>query len=35
MPRKPKAPKTVATLKHKEAKRTNIPTVKYQSVMQA
>jgi adenine-specific DNA-methyltransferase len=35
MPRKPKAPKTIATLKHKEAKRTNIPTAEYQSVMQA
>jgi len=35
MPRKPKAPKTIATLKHKEAKRANIPTAEYQSVMQA
>jgi adenine-specific DNA-methyltransferase len=35
MARKPKQPKTVATLKHKEAKRTNIPTAEYQSVMQA
>ncbi len=35
MPRKPKQPKTIATLKHKEAKRTNIPTAEYQSVMQA
>jgi adenine-specific DNA-methyltransferase len=34
MPRKPKAPKTIATLKHKEAKRTNIPTAEYQSVME-
>jgi adenine-specific DNA-methyltransferase len=34
MPGKPKAPKTIATLKHKEAKRTNIPTAEYQSVMQ-
>jgi adenine-specific DNA-methyltransferase len=34
MPRKPKAPKTIATLKHREAKRTNIPTAEYQSVMQ-
>ena len=37
MPRrtKPKQPKTIATLKHREAKRTNIPTAEYQSVMQA
>jgi adenine-specific DNA-methyltransferase len=34
MARKPTAPKTVATLKHKEAKRKNIPTAEYQSVMQ-
>jgi adenine-specific DNA-methyltransferase len=34
MAHKPKKPKTVATLKHKEAKRTNIPTAEYQSVMQ-
>ena len=35
MPRTPKQPKIIATLKHKEAKRTNIPTAEYQSVMQA
>jgi adenine-specific DNA-methyltransferase len=34
MARKPKAPKQVATLKHKEAKRRNIPTAEYQSVME-
>src|SRR5574337_896359 len=34
MPRKPKAPKQIATLKHKEAKRRNIPTAEYQSVME-
>ncbi|EIL87442.1 site-specific DNA-methyltransferase [Rhodanobacter sp. 115] len=34
MARKPTAPKTIATLKHKEAKRKNIPTAEYQSVMQ-
>ena len=33
MPKR-KSPKTVAALKHKEAKRTNIPTAEYQSVMQ-
>lgn len=33
MPKR-KQPKTVATLKHKEARRTNIPTAEYQSVMQ-
>ena len=32
-PRKKKAKKTVATLSHKEAKRKNIPTAEYQSVM--
>ncbi|UJJ56920.1 site-specific DNA-methyltransferase [Rhodanobacter denitrificans] len=31
---KPTTPKTIATLKHKEAKRKNIPTAEYQSVMQ-
>lgn len=31
---RPKPPKTVATLKHKEARRKNIPTAEYQSVMQ-
>ncbi|HET6914011.1 MAG TPA: site-specific DNA-methyltransferase [Rhodanobacteraceae bacterium] len=35
MPRRPPQPKTIATLKHKEAKRTNIPTAEYQSVMEA
>ncbi|MGH8191279.1 MAG: site-specific DNA-methyltransferase [Rhodanobacteraceae bacterium] len=34
MARKPRTPKQVASLKHKEAKRTNIPTAEYQSVMQ-
>src|SRR5574337_1441662 len=34
MPRKPNAPKQIATLKHKEAKRRNIPTAEYQSVME-
>jgi len=34
MAKKPPTPKTVATLKHKEAKRRNIPTAEYQSVMQ-
>ena len=34
MARKPKTPKTVASLKHSEAKRANIPTAEYQSVMQ-
>ena len=33
MPRKPRSPKQVTTLKHDEAKRTNIPTAEYQSVM--
>ncbi|MCP5100238.1 MAG: site-specific DNA-methyltransferase, partial [Chloroflexi bacterium] len=31
--RKPRKPKTVDTLKHEEASRTNIPTAEYQSVM--
>ncbi len=31
---KPTTPKTIATLKHKEAKRKNIPTAEFQSVMQ-
>ena len=34
MARKPKTLKTIATLKHKEAKRKNIPTAEFQSVMQ-
>ncbi len=34
MARKPTTLKTVATLKHKEARRKNIPTAEYQSVMQ-
>ncbi|MGH9687691.1 MAG: site-specific DNA-methyltransferase [Candidatus Acidiferrales bacterium] len=34
MPKKPKAAKTVAALKHKEARRTNIPTAEYQSVVE-
>ena len=34
MARKTKAPKTIATLKHKDAKRKNIPTAEFQSVMQ-
>jgi hypothetical protein len=34
MARKPTTPKTIATLKHKEAKRKNIPTAEFQSVMQ-
>jgi adenine-specific DNA-methyltransferase len=33
-PRKNAAHKTVATLKHEEARRKNIPTAEYQSVMQ-
>jgi len=33
MARKPQTPKTVATLKHDEATRKNIPTAEYQSVM--
>ena len=31
--RKPKQPKTIATLKHDEASRKNIPTAEYQAVM--
>jgi len=34
MAKKPKAPKQIANLKHTEAKRRNIPTAEYQSVMQ-
>lgn len=34
MAKKPKAPKQIANLKHAEAKRKNIPTAEYQSVMQ-
>ncbi len=34
MAKKPKAPKTVETLTHEEARRRNIPTAAYQSVMQ-
>ena len=34
MAKKPKAPLAVETLKHDEAKRKNIPTAEYQSVMQ-
>src|SRR5919109_4946707 len=34
MPRKNTTHKTVATLKHEEARRKNIPTAEYQSVMQ-
>ncbi len=33
MARKPKQPKQVDTLKHNDAKRTNIPTAEFQSVM--
>ena len=33
MPPKPRAPKQVTTLTHEEAKRPNIPTAEYQSVM--
>ncbi|PSB53912.1 site-specific DNA-methyltransferase [filamentous cyanobacterium Phorm 6] len=33
MPRQPKQPKKVETLKHEEAKRKNIPTAEHQSVM--
>ncbi len=33
MARKPKQPKTIDTLKHNEARRANIPTAEYQSVM--
>jgi adenine-specific DNA-methyltransferase len=34
-PRTPKAPKKVESLKHDEAKRTNIPTAEHESVMNA
>jgi adenine-specific DNA-methyltransferase len=34
MARRPQNPKTVATLTHEEARRKNIPTAEYQSVMQ-
>ncbi|MHB1274087.1 MAG: site-specific DNA-methyltransferase [Rhodanobacter sp.] len=34
MAKKPTTSKTIATLKHKEAKRKNIPTAEFQSVMQ-
>lgn len=34
MAKKPRTPKTVASLTHGEAKRKNIPTAEYQSVMQ-
>jgi adenine-specific DNA-methyltransferase len=34
MPRKPSTPKSVETLKHEEAKRKNIPTAEFQSVLQ-
>src|SRR5713226_9076579 len=34
MARKPQNPKTVGTLTHEEARRKNIPTAEYQSVMQ-
>src|SRR3989304_4789109 len=34
MPKKPNRFKTVATLKHDEAKRKNIPTAEHQSVLQ-
>ena len=33
-PKKPKSPKTVEALSHDEAKRKNIPTAEYQSVLQ-
>ncbi|EQD64869.1 hypothetical protein B1B_06568, partial [mine drainage metagenome] len=33
MAKKPKTPLTVATLKHDEATRKNIPTAEFQSVM--
>jgi len=33
MAKKPATPKTVETLKHEEAKRKNIPTAEYQSVL--
>jgi adenine-specific DNA-methyltransferase len=34
MAKKPTAKKTVAAIKHDEAKRKNIPTAEYQSVLQ-
>ena len=34
MAKKPASAKTVATLQHEEAKRKNIPTAEYQSVLQ-
>src|SRR5882724_7649525 len=34
MARRPQNPRTVATLTHEEARRKNIPTAEYQSVMQ-
>jgi adenine-specific DNA-methyltransferase len=34
MPRKAPNPKTVGTLTHEKARRKNIPTAEYQSVMQ-
>ncbi|HEU0196482.1 MAG TPA: DNA methyltransferase, partial [Nevskiaceae bacterium] len=34
MARKPKQPKQIASLSHAQAKRTNIPTAEYQSVME-
>src|SRR5689334_6605494 len=34
MAKKPKAPKSVVTLKHDEAKRKNIPTAEHQSVIE-
>ena len=34
MAKKPQNPKTVETLKHDEAKRKNIPTAEYQSVLE-
>jgi len=33
MARKPKQPKTIAAIKHTDAKRKNIPTAEYQSVL--
>ena len=33
MPRKPRGPKQVEALRHEEAKRPNIPTAEYRSVM--
>ena len=34
MARKPKAPKRIDTLTHDAAKRTNIPTAEFESVME-